>query len=235
MTEVQLCDLFQPFVQVHRADGGVPGGTGLGLAISKRLVDMLEGEICVESSPGKGSTFRVAIDTGPAGRLQMCEQIGEAIAASSASAKSRVGFAQQLDCRVLLVEDGSDNQRLIGHLLRKAGAHVTVVDNGHMAVDFVRRQQEAASPFDLILMDMQMPILDGYEATRQLRKSGYQNPIIALTAHAMKDDRQKCLDAGCDDYLTKPIDRESLLAAVAQQAAKARVSSRPEADALITA
>jgi CheY-like chemotaxis protein len=120
------------------------------------------------------------------------------------------------DVRVLLVEDGPDNQRLIKYTLKKYGAEVTVAGNGQEALDIVGSAKRNGESFDVILMDMQMPVLDGYQATRYLREQGYQGAIVALTAHAMSDDRQKCLDAGCDDYTTKPIDREILLAKVAQ-------------------
>ena len=96
---------------------------------------------------------------------------------------------------------------------------MTVAENGQIAVDLALAAQQAGQPFDVILMDMQMPVMDGYEATRKLRSAGYQQPIIALTAHAMTEDRQKCLDAGCDDYMAKPVERESLLTLVAKYAA----------------
>src|SRR5262249_17754177 len=116
----------------------------------------------------------------------------------------------QLNGRILFAEDGLDNQRLISTHLRKAGAEVVIADNGKIAVDLM-----AAEQFDLVIMDMQMPVLDGYGAASKLRSRGCTHPIIALTAHAMAEDRAKCLAAGCTDYLTKPIERDKLLRTVA--------------------
>ena len=129
----------------------------------------------------------------------------------------------QLNCRNLLAEDGPDNQRIISLLLRKAGAEVTVADNGQIALDYALAGQEES--FDVILMDMQMPVLDGYDATQTLRSHGYTGPIIALTAHAMKGDRQRCLDVGCDDYLKKPIDRATFLPLIARYVQQQSVNS----------
>ena len=125
----------------------------------------------------------------------------------------------KLNCRILLAEDCLDNQRFIAHVLRKAGAEVSVADNGQVAVDSALAAKHAGIAFDIILMDIQMPVMDGYEATRQLRKAGYTNPIIALTANATTGNRQKCLDAGCNDFMTKPFVPSKLVAIVAKHLA----------------
>ncbi len=118
--------------------------------------------------------------------------------------------------RILLADDGHENRRFISSMLKRAGAEVTLAENGRIAVETALAAKQAGKTFDVILMDMQMPVMDGYEATTLLRDAGYTNPIIALSAHAMGQDRQKCLDASCDDYVSKPMDRENLVASVAK-------------------
>ena len=212
MTPSQAESLFKPFVQ---ADGSMVrrfGGTGLGLAISKQLARLLGGDVCIHSThPGEGTTFRITVATGPIDNVSM---IDGQTAVHQAPERDSLADQRQLICRILVAEDGPDNQRLLLHILKRAGAEVAVADNGRAAFDMALSAWRTGKPFDAILMDMQMPELDGYEATRQLRKAGFAGPIIALTAHAMAADREKCLNAGCDDYTTKPIDRKRLLALI---------------------
>ncbi|MCH7884851.1 MAG: response regulator [Planctomycetes bacterium] len=120
-------------------------------------------------------------------------------------------------CRILLAEDNPANQVLVVGILKKAGAKITTVKDGKLALDAALAARDNGNPFDIILMDMQMPIMDGYEATGQLRQKAYTGPIIALTAHAMDSDRDKCIKAGCSDYATKPINRTKLIETIRQQ------------------
>ena len=215
MTEKQMDKLFQPFVQADNSTTRKFGGTGLGLTISKRLAMILGGDIRVQSTPDQGSTFSVILSIGSLSDAKMIDHSNE-IHTPLDQPSQPIAENIRLDCRVLLAEDGPDNQRLISFFLKKAGAAVTVAENGQIAVDYVLASRATDAPFDVILMDMQMPVLDGYSATRRLRKEGHAGPIIALTAHAMEGDREKCLDAGCDEFITKPIDRAKLINVVAQ-------------------
>lgn len=219
MTVEQMSRLFQAFSQVDNSTTRPYQGTGLGLAISKRLTELMGGRIMVESEPGRGSTFRVTVSAGPAAQFDIearpDARFIEASAASASTGALVVAAADEpLHIRVLLAEDGPDNQRLIAFMLRKVGAEVSVAANGRLAVESVREALACGSPFDIILMDMQMPEMDGYAASSLLRREGVDVPIIALTAHAMSGDCEKCLAAGCSDYLTKPISRARLIGAI---------------------
>jgi signal transduction histidine kinase/DNA-binding NarL/FixJ family response regulator len=218
MNEEQVGRLFRAFSQVDNSSIRKFGGTGLGLCISKRLTEALGGDIEVRSEPGKGSTFSVIIDPGPLDGIRMIQNAQEALLDCPPTTTAATPDKLALHTRILLAEDKLDNQQLICLLLRKAGADVLEVENGQLAVEQASAAWEYGDPFDIILMDMQMPVMDGFTATRKLRELGYTGPIIALTAYAMDLDRQKCLDAGCDDYATKPIDRQNLLAMVARWA-----------------
>ncbi len=236
MTAEQIAHLFQPFTQADTSMARRFGGTGLGLVISRRLAHLLGGDISVSSIPGQGSTFTATILTGPPGAALMVQAAPESRAFTVPLARKDTDRNVRLDgARILLAEDGPDNQRLVSFHLRKAGAEVTIADNGRTAVAKALASL-TETPFDVILMDMQMPELDGYGATKHLRASGYHRPIIALTAHAMAGDREKCLGAGCDDYATKPIDRTHLLSIIRSQidevtAGNAASATAPPADA----
>jgi CheY-like chemotaxis protein len=225
----QLARLFQPFAQADSSTTRQFGGSGLGLTISKRLAEMLHGDLTVTSVPGQGSTFRVSVATGPLEGVAMQDRL-VAEGAAAPAARSSGENPVELGGRVLLAEDGPDNQRLIAHILKKAGAEVTVADNGRIAFEQALEAQQEGRPFDVVLMDMQMPEMDGYTATRALRERGYGGPIVALTAHAMSDDRQKCLDAGCDDFVSKPIHRKTLLELIAGFAAEKTRFTSPTAE-----
>ena len=208
--EASLGTLFEAFEQADSSMARAHEGTGLGLAISRRLAQMLGGDISAASELGVGSRFTLTLpNTAPEGapRLRSLGQDRE-----QTREDHRPRTAPRLEGRVLLVEDGEDNQRLITHLLKLAGLEVTLAHNGQEAVDAMTG---GAGP-DVIVMDMQMPVMDGYTAARRLRELGFTTPIVALTAHAMEGDREKCLDAGCDEYATKPIDRHALIGIIAR-------------------
>lgn len=216
IAEDQISRLFGRFVQAENAANRRFGGTGLGLAISQRLAMLLGGEIDVDSRVGHGSRFRltVAFQT-PGPRLTVASSSHETSTIVRTGPKQDLPEKPLAGARILLAEDGLDNQRLLTLLLARAGADVTVAENGKQAVEEVLEPAQNKSRYDVILMDMQMPIMDGYAATEELRRAGYEGPIIAVTAHAIAGDRQKCLDAGCDEYLSKPLDHRSLLTVLA--------------------
>ncbi len=227
MSESQIANLFQPFRQADASTTRKFGGTGLGLAICKRLAGMLDGEISVSSQPGCGSCFILTLNLG---KINAQSLIRNADAGGNAAALIAAGRHEQpavrIEGSVLLAEDGPDNQRLISFVLKKAGAEVIAVENGRAAAEAALEAARIGRPFDVVLMDMQMPELDGYSATALLRSKGYSGRIIALTAHAMAGDRERCVAAGCDDYLTKPINREIFLPKVAQHIGESRQKRR---------
>lgn len=218
----KIDQIFEPFTQGDSSTTRKYGGTGLGLTISRRLAQCLGGDITVTSTPGKGSIFSVTIDPGPIDigncSEQVCEKGHQSESENQPSAKASI----QVAVRVLLAEDAPDNQRLISFILQKAGATVAVVRDGREAANAALEAWSRGEPFDLILMDMQMPELDGYQATRLLREKGYSGSIVALTAHALPEDATKCLEAGCDAYLSKPIRRESFLKSLSEILATTR-------------
>ncbi|OYW20037.1 MAG: hypothetical protein B7Z55_07870, partial [Planctomycetales bacterium 12-60-4] len=192
------------------------GGTGLGLTISQHLARLLGGDISVSSEPDVGSRFRVSVATGPLsgiGRVTRLERMTER------TGVLRIPKLALIGRRILLAEDQPDNRLLISRFLTDHGAEVMTVEHGADAVRVALSSEADECPFSLILMDMNMPVLDGLEATQQLRAKDYDRPIIALTAAAFTGQREECLVAGCTDYATKPIQREELLAKIQQHTA----------------
>ena len=206
LTVEQCARLFQPFEQADSSTTRKFGGTGLGLAISRRLAEMLGGTIAVDSVPEQGSRFTVTIDAGPPQAAGLLFRVPERSSVPAVEMSSI-----HLTGRVLLAEDNFDNQRLFSRYIERVGPQVSVVGNGKLAVDTALNEE-----FDVILMDMQMPVMDGIEAVQTLRRAGYAKPIVALTANAMKEDQEKCLAAGCTDFLAKPVKREALLQMLAR-------------------
>ena len=209
VTGEDLARLFTSFSQADASTTRRFGGTGLGLSISQRLAEMLGGEILAESTPGRGSIFTAVVRAGSIAASGMAHRTEE-LGLHRSLPRAAVPLAR-LSGRILLVEDGPDNRHLLEQIFRTAGAEVDAAGTGAAALDLVEQGTATGVPHDLIVMDMQMPEMDGYEATRRLRAAGVTTPVLALTAHAMAGDRERCLDSGCNDYETKPIDRARLL------------------------
>lgn len=198
--------LFTPFLQADTSTTRLYGGTGLGLALSRQLARALGGEAWLEQSePGKGSIFAFEINAEPVADSQWVREIDGLSKDSEAS--SVMAVRKELEgAKILLVEDAEDNQVLISHFLQRAGAVIDMANNGEEGVE-----KALSNDYNVVLMDIQMPYLDGYEATTKLRSAGYQKPIIALTAHALREEREKAIRTGCNGHLTKPIDRRELI------------------------
>lgn len=213
LSEEQQLVLFQPFIQADSSTTRKFGGTGLGLSVSRRMARLLDGDVSVESVPGQGSRFTATVDAGPMTDVEFISSLESTPEPPADSAASI-----QLSGHILLAEDSPLNQRLFSTFLKKAGATVDIAEDGQQAIQKVSEalnppdEMASSQSYDLILMDMQMPEIDGCSATIALRAQGFSGPIVALTANARSQDREKCLRAGCNDFLIKPIARAQLLA-----------------------
>lgn len=204
VSEEQATHLFQPFNQADSSTSRKFGGTGLGLAICKRLVEMMDGKLWIESTVGKGSNFFFSAQFGIGREFELTNKPNAATLEARGQLKGR---------KILLVEDNPFNQQVAKELLEKIGVKVTLANNGSQALD-----QLHDATFDIILMDIQMPIMDGFEATRLIRENPSLSTqcIIAMTANAMMEDRQRCLSAGMNDFITKPVTPEMLYQTLAK-------------------
>ncbi len=217
--DAQRNRLFRPFTQADSTTTRRFGGTGLGLTISRRFSRMLGGDITSSSEVGLGSVFTVEVGVGNANWNEMVSTLPLGLHEKfdfkfKKAAATNEPTQSTNEITVLVAEDGEDNQRLIFHHLSRAGMKVIVANNGREALDLAVAAQKQSRAPDVILMDMQMPIMDGYEATVKLRELGWRGAIVAITAHAMTGDRERCTQVGCDDYLTKPIDSNVLIQTV---------------------
>ncbi len=204
LTIDQSKKIFDAFIQADSSTTREFGGTGLGLSLSKRFAEKMGGTITVESLLGIGSQFCLSIATGKIDQQQLI--VGEPeLPEKTNYIKYQYDYSYDVKGNILIVEDNYDNQQLLSILLLDIGAEITYVENGRQAVDKALNKE-----FDLIFMDMQMPVMGGIEATKILRQENYKKPIVALTANAMKSDYDMCIAAGCDGFLTKPVNKEEI-------------------------
>ncbi|MBI1312107.1 response regulator [bacterium] len=217
-----LEQIFSPFDQADTSITRRFGGTGLGLAICRHITELLGGDISATSEVGVGSTFRVTLSTGPLDGVPLITE-GMAEACRHQPGDDTQCEADLTGRRILLCDDGATNRELIGLVLQNSGATVEFAENGQQGLDAVEQHGDG---IDLILMDMQMPVMDGYSATRKLRRSGWTKPVIALTAHAMAGDEEKCRNAGCTGFESKPINVDRLLKTVATATGESAEAAR---------
>jgi PAS domain S-box-containing protein len=222
----KLGALFEAFVQADSSITRKYGGTGLGLVISRKLARALGGDVTVTSEPGKGSVFTLTFETGPLEGVDMldADRVHDDPAQSAAEVKERWSIPS---ARVLIADDGAENRELVSLVLAEQGLWVEQAENGQMALDMTLK-----GGFDVVLMDMQMPVMDGYTATRTLRARGMKIPIVALTANAMRGFETQVLEAGCDVFLTKPIDIDALVRTVAKLLGGERLDPAPSRAAI---
>ena len=202
--------IFEPFVQADSSVHRRFGGTGLGLTISRKFARALGGDIVASGTPGEGSTFSATVSTGALEGVRMLDETALAGSIEVEASAEAARWVMPATARILVVDDGAENRELVATVLGEFGLAPDQAENGQVAVDMAQ-----SGSYDLILMDMQMPVMDGFTATRTLREAGFETPIVALTANAMRGFEQEVIGVGCTAYLTKPVDIDALLATVA--------------------